>query len=364
VLLLTLEVGGFMSFARDQIIRLSCFLLLALMLTGCARQAIVAPEDVQEKIVWPPAPLETRIEWVKEYSILEDSRQVPGFWARVKEFFVGHEIAGIVRPYGVATDFGDRLFIADTGASLVHVFDMETSEYQMVEGTDEVPLRTPIATAYGGNEELFITDSALGTVLRYNLQSKTLSTLMPYTLQRPTGIAFSWRTKQLFVSDTGAHEVVVLDLNGVEQFRFGGRGTGEGQFNYPTDIWVDMQGQVYVTDALNARIQIFSVEGGYIQTFGQPGDTPGSFSKPKGVTVDPAGHIYVCDALFDAVQIFDADGHLLMGFGDNGSRPGQFWMPSGIFADRKGYIYVADTYNRRIQVFRHTNCSMNHDCSK
>lgn len=333
-------------------------------LAACAQPVAEKSQAVAERIVWPPEPLKTRIEWVKEINILQESSAETGLWAQVKEFFVGHESVELVRPYGVATDYSDRLFIADTGASCVYVFDMKNSSYQVIEGTDEVPLRTPIAVAYAGNDEIFITDSSAGTVLRYNLKEKTLQPLMPYKLQRPTGIAYSWCTKLLFVSDTAAHQVVAFDRNGVENFRLGQRGTGEGEFNYPTDIWVDMDGQVYVTDALNARIQIFSVEGGFIRSFGQPGDMPGSFAKPKGITVDPAGHIYVCDALFDAVQIFDAEGNLLMTFGENGNKPGQFWMPSGIFADRKGYIYVTDTYNRRIQVFRHVNCTMKHDCSQ
>lgn len=333
-------------------------------LLSCSGTVVARDDQQQAKIVWPPAPFESKIEWVREISILEDGSRNDGFWGRVKEFFVGRHQAGLMRPYGVATDFSDRLFIADTGASSVHLLDMQDSSYQAIEGTAQLPLESPIGLAYAGNDELFITDSAQGVVLRYDLKQKTLSKLTRYPLKRPTGIAYSWCTKLLFVSDTAAHQVVAFDRNGVEQFRLGKRGTAEGEFNYPTDIWVDKNGQLYVTDALNARIQIFSVEGGFIRSFGQPGDSPGSFAKPKGVTVDAAGHIYVCDALFDAVQIFDAEGHLLMTFGENGNRPGQFWMPSGIFADRKGYIYVTDTYNRRIQVFRHVNCTMSHDCSR
>lgn len=345
-------------------IKAPLFFFLLLLLSGCVQPVAEKPQAAAGLIVWPPKPLKPRIEWVREINILQDGSAGTGLWSRVKEFFVGRESVGLVRPYGVATDYSDRLFIADTGASCVHVYNMKSSAYQMIEGTEEVPLRTPIAVAYAGNDEIFITDSSEGTVLRYNLKEKKLQPLMPYRLKRPTGIAYSWCTKLLFVSDTAAHQVVAFDRNGVEKFRLGHRGRGEGEFNYPTDVWVDMKGQVYVTDALNARVQIFSVEGGFIRSFGQPGDTPGSFAKPKGVTVDPAGHIYVCDALFDAVQIFDAGGHLLMTFGENGNKPGQFWMPSGIFADRRGYIYVTDTYNRRIQVFRHVNCTMKDDCSQ
>lgn len=349
---------------RVRIFRDLCMLLaFVLFLAACAGRPEVATRSEQEQVFWPPAPMGKRIEWVKSIRVLEDSSQKEGLWSRVREFFVGQEVVSMVRPYGVATDYGDRLFIADTGGSQVHVLDMASSEYHAIDES-AVPIMAPIGLTYAGNDELFITDSKQGKILRYNVKSGKLRFFTPFDLQRPTGIAFSWRTRQLYVVDTAAHQVVVYALNGTEQFRFGGRGTMEGRFNFPTDIWVDLDGQVYVTDALNARIQIFSAEGDYLQHFGQPGDTPGSFAKPKGVAVDPAGHIYVSDALFDAVQIFDANGNLLMAFGDNGSRAGQFWMPSGIFADRKGYIYVSDTYNQRIQVFRHVNCSMNHDCSK
>lgn len=346
----------------------SRFWLLLLLLTmlaiaGCAGQ-VRAPQETVKKVVWPAAPQEARIEWVKSIDVLKDSGAGQGFWGKLKEFFVGREIATIARPYGIATDFGDRLFIADTGASLVHVYNMKDSSYQVVESDSKTRLQTPIGVVYAGNDELLITDSSQGAVLSYHLQDKELHRFTPYDLQRPTGIAFNWRTKQVFVTDTGAHQVIVYDLNGAEQNRFGGRGIEDGKFNYPTDIWCDISGTVYVTDALNARIQVFSAEGVFSRKFGQPGDTAGSFAKPKGVTVDRAGHIYVSDALFDAVQIFDAYGNLLMVFGDNGRKAGQFWMPSGIFADRKGYIYVADTYNRRIQVFKHVNCMLNHDCSK
>ena len=339
-------------------------LLLLLLLVACASPTKVTEVENAPAPGWPAAPLETKIKWVKNITLLGNSAENNSFWGHIKGFLFGQEVKRLMRPYGVATDFGERLFIADTGASLVHVYDMQKDSYFSLEGTEKVPLQSPIGVTYAGNGNLYITDSAMGSVLRYNLTSKKLDRLTPYRFQRPTGIAFNWRTKQLFVTDTKAHEIVVLDLAGVEQFRFGSNGDQPGQFNYPTDIWADLDGQVYVTDALNARIQVFSAEGGFIESFGQPGVSPGSFAKPKGITADPAGHIYVSDALFDAVQIFDANGDLLMAFGDNGSRPGQFWMPSGIFADRKGYIYVTDTYNRRIQVFRHINCTKNHDCSR
>ncbi len=325
-------------------------LLLLTTLIGCTTKQSPVTEPAVH-LVWPAAPEEARIEWVKEYKILEDTASRTGFWGKISDFFLGPKMAQITRPYGVCTDNGKRLFVADTGGAVIHVFDMEKSSYLAIEGSDEVPLQSPIGLTYVDGF-LYITDSVQGIILQYDLEKKILHPWSSYQLGRPTGIAFSAVSGLFYVTDTAAHEIVVLDRSGVEKFRFGGRGTAAGELNFPTDLWVDQQGKVYVTDALNARIQIFSATGEFLSSFGKPGDTPGSFSKPKGVAVSQHGYIYVCDALFDAVQIFDAAGQLLLSFGHSGPEPGQFWMPSGIFIDQQAYIYVADTYNRRIQVFR------------
>lgn len=329
-------------------------LLAALCLVGaCAPKPRTLALPEVGPLVWPAPPLPAKVEWIKEIAVLDDSGSSNGFWGRMQEFLLGNEVTGIVRSYGVCTDQKDLLFIADPGSSRVHVYDMVQNRYRAILGTPEVPLAVPIGVVAGNDGSLYITDAAQGAILRCTVKTGELRPFTPDELIRPTGITLSPEQNLLYVTDTGRHQVVVFDLGGVERFRFGERGTELGQFNYPTDLWVDGDGLVYVTDALNARIQTFSAHGEYLSSFGEPGDTPGSFSKPKGVAVDRCGHIFVADALFDAVQIFDQSGKLMLEFGENGSKPGAFWMPSGIFIDQQDFIYVSDTYNRRIQIFRH-----------
>ncbi|WP_321367338.1 SMP-30/gluconolactonase/LRE family protein [uncultured Desulfuromusa sp.] len=329
-------------------------LLGVLLLPSCAQKTQLPEEESATRIVWPAAPQEAKIAWVKEYKILKETSSRQGFWGRIGDFFLGPNTAHITRSYGVCTDDKNQLFIADTGSSVIHIFDMQTTRYRFIEGNDKVQLSTPIGLVYVEGS-LYITDSSQQSILEYDLQEGSLKRLISMNSGRPTGIAFSQYNRLLYVSDTVAHQVVAYSLDGIEQFRFGERGIADGQFNYPTDLWVDITGKVYVTDALNARIQMFSVAGEFLGQFGQPGDTAGYFSKPKGIAVNQHGYIYVCDALFDSVQIFDAAGQLLLTFGDNGTRPGQFWMPSGLFIDSQSYIYVTDTYNQRIQVFKEVN---------
>lgn len=326
-----------------------CLYSLLFLLISCASPK---SRDTAERLLWPPQPMEAKIEWVRDYEVLTDTASRRGFWGRVGDFFLGPKSAHILRPYGVCTDGGTTLFVADAGGGRVHIFDMVDERYSVIEKNDLAVLVSPIGLAYA-DDFLLITDSFQGRVFAYSVSDKSLKPWSSFKFKRPTGIAYDARSHLFYVSDTTAHKIIVLDRNGVEQFRFGRRGKRSGEFNFPTDLWFDdATGNLYVTDSLNARIQIFSGHGEFIGQFGRPGDTPGKFSKPKGIAVDSHGHIFVCDALFDAVQIFDQKGRILLSFGDNGHRPGQFSMPSGIFIDKQDYIYVTDTYNRRIQVFK------------
>jgi DNA-binding beta-propeller fold protein YncE len=46
--------------------------------------------------------------------------------------------------------------------------------------------------------------------------------------------------------------------------KFGSSGSGEGEFDRPTDVAVDHDGVIYVSDWLNNRLQIFDETGKFI----------------------------------------------------------------------------------------------------
>lgn len=334
----------------------SLFLVLLfavpVLFTGCATVNAPAESAIQE-IFWPPAPFEPRIQWLSKIHNRQDAGIGKSFWKRVVEFVVGEEKDGISKPYGIYVDAQERLFIADTGRGVIHEFNLKDNEYFLIGNHSKRVLQAPIALTGDDAGNLYITDSAAGTVFRYSIREKILTPFISGKLVHPTGIAFHGKKRLLYITDTASHQVVVFDMQGLERFRIGGRGESSGYFNYPTDLCLDSDGDLYVTDALNARIQVFSTEGKFLRMFGTAGDSAGYFAKPKGVAVDSEGHIYVSDAIQDSVQIFDKTGALMLVFGENGNGAGQFWMPSGVFIDRNDTIYVADSYNQRIQVFRY-----------
>lgn len=327
-------------------------ILLCGALTGCASDTVSSRNPAAELLRWPAAPAESRIEWQREIALPKDLDIGKGFWKWLADLVTGDDDLSIVRPYGVFV-FGKRLYVADPGASVIHLYDTEAGRHYRLKGTGQHPLQTPIGITGDSTGAIYITDSSSGVIFVHRETMENLTPLVTTGLKRPTGIVCDRSTNRLFVSDTIQNQIVVFDLSGRELFRFGSRGGNPGEFNSPTDLCLDRDGQLWVTDSMNFRVQAFSRDGTALTTFGRAGDSIGNFSKPKGIATDRDGHIYSADALLDTVQIFSSQGQLLLTFGQRGTRPGEFWMPSGLFIDADDTIYVADTYNKRIQVFQY-----------
>ncbi|MFQ6675914.1 MAG: 6-bladed beta-propeller [Fidelibacterota bacterium] len=254
----------------------------------------------------------------------------------------------LVKPLGVAVDLRGRLYVTDTGARCVHVFDREKKKYRRITRTRGGWLRSPIAVAIGGDGKVYVTDSVLKEVVVYGPRGDVKFSIKGY-FQRPTGIVIL--DDRLYVVDTVGNKIRVFDLDGTFLFAFGRRGTQSGEFNFP--VFAAASQYLYVTDAMNFRVQVLDDSGRVVYVFGEAGDVQGTFASPKGVAVDSEGHIYVADALFDSFQIFDGTGMLLLVVGGFGHRDGEFWMPSGIYIDKEDRIYVVDALNRRVQVFQY-----------
>ena len=59
---------------------------------------------------------------------------------------------------------------------------------------------------------------------------------------------------------------------------FGGKGSKQGEFDYPCDVAVDNKGFVYVADQSNHRIQKFTIDGQFARSFGTKGSQPGQLN--------------------------------------------------------------------------------------
>jgi DNA-binding beta-propeller fold protein YncE len=301
---------------------------------------------------WPPPPAEPYVVYVRDISSPKDIGVKPAALLRFANWITGtgKDQKKLDKPFGLSLDAAGNLLVTDTGANTVCYLDLAGKKWLSWKSAGKQRFVSPVAAVHHG-QTFFVADSELGKVIGFDAKGKEQLEITN-ELARPSGLALL--NDRLVIADAQRHQIVICGMDGKFISKFGRRGTGPGEFNFPTHVSVDDHGRIYVTDSMNYRIQVFDASGGFLREFGSAGDGPGRFSRPKGVAVDTAGHVYVVDALFDNVQVFDGQGRLLLNWGEAGAGAGNFWLPNAIAINSRNEIFVADAYNHRIQMFRYT----------
>jgi len=324
------------------------------VITGCT---MIAKKDSNEPTitrVWPEKPAKARIAYVKSFTSPDDLGISKGFFTQILDFFTGGSDWQLVRPMAIVASADGKIFVADPGSKAVHLFDTKNAEHKLILARDNQPFPSPTGLALGLKGEVYITDSSLGQVFVLHTGKDAAEALnLKINPDQPTNIAVDKTSKRLYIVDSVHHHIKVYDHNGTLIKTIGQRGNADGEFNFPSMIWIDDTGHLLVSDALNFRVQIFDLEGRFISKFGRLGDGTGDMSRPKGVAKDSHGHIYVVDALHHSIQLFNNSGEFLLNVGRRGNAAGEFLLPTGIYISHDNMIYVADSHNSRIQMFRY-----------
>jgi streptogramin lyase len=156
---------------------------------------------------------------------------------------------------------------------------------------------------------------------------------------------------------------------------------GEGMFIFPHGIYVDREGNVWVTDGQGNQdpargnragtpaptpqppkepkghqVFKFSPDGKLLMTLGKPGGgkDPDFFFNPNDVLVAPNGAIFVSEGHGgdnSRILKFSKDGKFLKAWGKKGTAQGEFDQPHALAMDSKGRLFVGDRTNNRIQIF-------------
>lgn len=333
---------------------LGALLALAASTAACATHWTLRAQEPSIPLQWPYQPARPKVTYERSLSGFGQQRGASGamhafVYGRDKE-----DLNAFVLPVAVAAGADGRIAVADMGRHCVHLYVPATQTYLRLHGPEGAPIASPVGVAFDPDGNLYVSDST-GRVLAFGPGGETrfvLNQAGAEAFQRPTGLAFSPRSRLLYVVDTLAHRIHAFTPGGEHVRSFGGRGSDAGRFNYPTHIFWAPPGELYVTNSLDFRIDIIDEDGRPLGSFGHHGDGSGDLAMPKGVAVDGDGVVYVADGLFDNVQLFGRKGEFLMTIGGRGTDFGEFWLPAGLFIGAGHELYVCDTYNRRIQVFR------------
>ncbi len=351
--------------SRDGVRIIRAFLILGLLLAagpvfgGGKKKEQHLTVDTS-RLVWPQPPQRKRIAYVTQITGVDDVVGVPkrGWMDRAAGAKPRPPRQSLKAPYGVITDSKGRIYVADAANRTVFVFDLENKRVERRGDRAPARLALPIGLAMDERDRLFVSDSFLHQVTCFSPEGEVLAVFGADDLKRPAGMAVDRARHRLYVADAKADTVAVFDAQSFRLLKeMGGPSAPKqaetGKFSAPSNVAVDRNGSVFVTDTWNQRVQVFDADGKFERAFGRHGLTPGNFVRPKGLAVDSEGHIYVADAEFNNFQVLTKDGKPLLAVGDYGVDPGQFALVAGLWIDQQDRIYVTDQWRGRVQVFQY-----------
>ncbi|MEI7556260.1 flippase activity-associated protein Agl23 [Candidatus Chlorohelix sp.] len=169
--------------------------------------------------------------------------------------------------------------------------------------------------------------------------------IQPIGFYGPRGIFYDTTRKELYVADTGNRRVAVFDANGIFLRQFGGRGSGQGQFDEPVSVAVSPDGKVYVTDMRNKRLEILDRDGKFLSEIKFPNWRDQYLNEPY-VTLDKVGNLFISDPTNARVYKYSPEGNLLQTIESSASLILE--NPVGVAVGADGSLYIADAKRHNV----------------
>jgi DNA-binding beta-propeller fold protein YncE len=320
------------------------------------------------KLVWPNPPAPTRVKYLNYFCCDKYAPQADKKKSSWMDRMAGGEteqqrqmekpLFALWTPYGLAVDSKGSIYIADGKVGAIFIFNTETKELQMIKHGRDAHFGDIIGLAIDDSDRLFVSDTKLHHIVVFDKNHKVEGSISEGVVD-PGGMAIDNENRFLYVADPALDQVLVYDADKLTLIRkIGTAGkkhtlTAPGQFSVPTNVAVDADGNLYVTDMYNNRVEIFDADGNFIRAWGKAGDRPGTFSRPKGIAIDADGHVWVADAVMDILQCYTPEGQFLMWMGGHGLFPGQFRALAGLYIDKNNRMFASEQYPGRVQMFRY-----------
>ena len=151
----------------------------------------------------------------------------------------------------------------------------------------------------------------------------------------------------IYVGEYGdCQRIQKFTADGIYVTEFGKHGAQAGEFQRPSGIaWQD--GLIYVVDAFNDRIQVFRDEGKFVRVINLP-EKSAPLEYPYDIRLDRNQQIYVIENKAARLTVMRLDGTIVGRYGRPGRGLDQFYQPWDVTVLSDGRVLVADTGNHRL----------------
>ncbi len=215
------------------------------------------------------------------------------------------------------------------------------------QGAIEQALRTPTALALGTGGALYVADPANQGVLKFSATGKLTQKVSVKGIPQGVAVTADGRLLVSLKESVSIHNAAGTEI--------GKLGAGVGQFMRASQIALDDTGLIYVTDSKGACVQVFTSGGAYLSRFGVKGSGDGQFRFPTSIAFEKISRqIAVVDSLNGRIQFYDLSGAFVRSIGAQGTGPIKFMHPQGVTFEygASGAIrmYISDAMVRKVQV--------------
>jgi DNA-binding beta-propeller fold protein YncE len=212
-------------------------------------------------------------------------------------------------PVGVAVDEQDNFYVSDTQLHLVAKFNPQ-GQIVATFGSDDGMVAPAYMSVDDQRHRIYIADTRAQCVFVYDLTTlKLIQKVGKFgsrkdEFQYPVGVGVNRKDGTFAVTDTGSCSVKVFDADFKFVRKFGQQAMNPGNFVRPKGVAFDSQGNIWVADAAFNNFQIFSNDGHVRMFVGSTGAGAGQFQLPNGLYIDKNDRVYVSDQLNGRVQVF------------------------------------------------------------
>lgn len=155
-------------------------------------------------------------------------------------------------------DTSDNLYILDILSQRVLILNAKGKYQRHIRFPKNYGFFSDITVDFKGN--VFLIDSVNAVVFsaaKDSIKFSSLSGKLKHYVRFPTVITTD-RRGRIYLVDRNSSKIIILGQDGSYIGRLSGQGWKEGRLYHPSDMCINIRGNVFIADTSNNRVQIFT----------------------------------------------------------------------------------------------------------